>query len=105
MRELTDREKHKYERFKELFAISRQRYLDAGGNPRRYPSGRKGDDYLTDEERQELFALGSEPSGDRIIDGYIHSQGRSWKLPDDSPLLTQDEVKSEGLLGNNFYDP
>lgn len=30
MREPTEIEKQQYERFKELFALSRQRYLDAG---------------------------------------------------------------------------
>jgi dihydrodipicolinate synthase/N-acetylneuraminate lyase len=95
MTQTTESKKQKYERFKELFAIARQRYLDAGGDPLRSSGSLHDNHYLTDEERQELFALGSELSGDRIIDGYIHSQGRSWKLPDDSPLLNQDEVKSE----------
>lgn len=60
MRNPTELEKQQYERFKELFALSRQRYLEAGGDPRKCPSGLKGDDYLTDEERQELFELGQQ---------------------------------------------
>ncbi|MEH2022103.1 hypothetical protein [Nostoc sp.] len=46
------------QRILELFAIAHQRYLDAGGNPRCTPSGLKGDDYMTDEERQEALLLG-----------------------------------------------
>lgn len=79
--------KQKYERFKELFALSRQRYLEAGGDPRKCPSGRQGDDYLTDEERKELIVLGRELGGVQIIDGHVHTAGRSWKLPENSPLL------------------
>ncbi|MEH1834904.1 MAG: hypothetical protein V7L29_23305 [Nostoc sp.] len=33
------------QRILKLFAIARQRYLDAGGNPRRTPKGLKGNDY------------------------------------------------------------
>jgi hypothetical protein len=33
-------------------AIARQRFLDAGGEPRHPPSGLKGDDCMTDAERQ-----------------------------------------------------
>jgi hypothetical protein len=87
--------KQKYERFKELFAISRQRYLDAGGDPRRSSGSLHNNSYLTDREQKELFALGRELSGFYVKDGYAHCQGRSWKLPDDSPLLKRDEVKSE----------
>ncbi|MEH1891012.1 MAG: hypothetical protein V7K92_16700 [Nostoc sp.] len=45
------------QRILELFAIARQRYLDAGGNPRCTPRGLKGDDYMTDDERQEALVL------------------------------------------------
>ncbi|MFB2920058.1 MULTISPECIES: hypothetical protein [Aerosakkonema] len=70
----------KYERFQELFALSRQRYLEAGGDPRKCPSGRKGDDYLTDEEREELFAIGRELGNVKIIGDEVHTAGRSWKI-------------------------
>jgi hypothetical protein len=33
-------------------AIARQRFLEPGGDPRQPASGLKGDDYMTDEERQ-----------------------------------------------------
>lgn len=92
MTQVNELKTQKYERFKQLFAIARQRYLDAGGDPTRSSGSLHDNDYLTDEERQELFALGSQLSGDRIINGYIHSLGRTWKLPDNSPLLNQDEV-------------
>jgi hypothetical protein len=92
---MNDLRKQKYERFKELFEIARQRYLDAGGDPKHSSGTLHKNDYLTDEERQELFKLGSELSGDRIVGGYIHSQGRMWKLPDNSPLLNQEQTKSE----------
>lgn len=98
MTESTHVRKQKYERFKELFAVGRQRYLDAGGDPRRPSGSLHGNEYLTDEERQELIALGRELGGVKIIDGYVHIAGRSWKLPDDSPLLNNQitsEVKSD----------
>ena len=34
MRETTEIEKQQYQRLKEIFAIGRERYLKAGGNPR-----------------------------------------------------------------------
>lgn len=88
--------KQQYERFKELFELGYQRRLEleAKGDTRRR-SGRKGDDYLTEAERQEFFALGRQLSGFYVKDGYAHCQGKTWKLPDDSPLLNQGEVKSE----------
>lgn len=89
------RKKH-YERMIELsnLAIRRRLELEAKGDTR-HRSGRKGDDYLTQEERREFFALGREISGFYVKDGYAHCQGKTWKLPNDSPLLNQDEVKSE----------
>ncbi|MHC5772919.1 hypothetical protein [Nostoc sp.] len=56
------------QRILELFAIARQRYLDAGGNPRRTPTGLKGDDYMTDEERQEALVLGRQIFPQEYID-------------------------------------
>lgn len=86
MREPTELQKKQEARLQELCDIDRQRYLDAGGNPRRCPSGRKGDDYMTDEERQEAIMLMRQIAGVRIIDDEVHCQGRYWKLPVDSPL-------------------
>lgn len=59
------------QRILELFAIARQRYLDAGGDPHGIPSGRKGEDYLTDEERQEALALGRQVFDSEYIQGFL----------------------------------
>ncbi|PIG90518.1 hypothetical protein [Gloeocapsopsis sp. IPPAS B-1203] len=67
-------------RLAEIVALGRQRYLSAGGDPRSCPSGMHGDDYLTDEERQEALVLMQKLAGIRIKDGYVYCQGRSWKL-------------------------
>lgn len=67
-------------RLAEIVALGRQRYLSAGGDPRSCPSGMHGDDYLTDEERQEALVLMQKLAGMRIKDGYAYCQGRTWKL-------------------------
>lgn len=82
MRQQTELEKHQDARLAEIAALGRQRYLDAGGDPRCCPSGRHGDDYLTDEEREEALMLIRKLAGIYVKDGYVHCQGRSWKLPD-----------------------
>lgn len=81
MTESKELRKQKYQRFKELFALSRQRYLDAGGDPRRSSGSLQGNDYLTDDERKELLALGRELGGVRIIGDEVHTAGRYWKIP------------------------
>jgi len=67
-------------RLQELINLARQRYLDAGGDPRRCPSGHKGDDYMTAEERQEAMVLMRQIAGIRIIGNQVHCQGRTWNL-------------------------
>ncbi len=57
MREPTELEKQQNARLAEIVALGRQRYLDSEGEPRRCPSGRHGNDYLTDEERQESHSI------------------------------------------------
>jgi hypothetical protein len=91
----TEVRKQQYKRMLELAELAIQRRLDleAKGDVRRR-TGRKGDDYLTEEERQEFFELGRQLSGMRIIDGYIHCQGKTWKLPNNSPLL-QEQIEAE----------
>ncbi len=59
------------QRMLELFAIARQRYLDTGGHLQTTPSGRKGDDYMTDEERQEALALGREIFDEEYINNFL----------------------------------
>lgn len=61
-------------RLDELMAIAYQRYLDAGGNPRRKPSGLKENDYLTDAERQEALALARAIFDDNYINHYLQKK-------------------------------
>lgn len=86
MKQLTELQKKQEARLQELINIARQRYLDAGGNPQRCPSGRKNDDYMTDQEREEAMVLMRKSAGIRIIGDEVQCQGRSWKLPVDSSL-------------------
>ncbi|MBO1347175.1 MAG: hypothetical protein EBE86_007160 [Hormoscilla sp. GUM202] len=77
MREPTELEKQQYQRMIEISDLARQRYLDAGGDPRRAAD----DKYLTDLEKQEYFQLGRQVFGIQVIDGEVHCQGRVWQLP------------------------
>lgn len=56
MKESTTLLKLKYQRLGEIFARDRQRYLEAGGDPRRPTDNR----CLTDEEKKEAFELGTQ---------------------------------------------
>ncbi len=67
-------------RLAEIVALGQQRYLDAGGDPRSCTSGMHGDDYLTNEERQEALMLMQKLASIYIKNGYAYCQGRSWKL-------------------------
>ncbi|MBO1350398.1 MAG: hypothetical protein EBE86_024840 [Hormoscilla sp. GUM202] len=80
MKEPTELQKQQYARLQELTAIARKRYLDTGGDPKRCPSGRKGDDYMTDSERRESLELTRILFGVRIKGDRVHCQGRSWQL-------------------------
>lgn len=91
MREAIELGKQQDSRLAELVARGRRRYLDAGGDPRRCPSGMHGDDYLTDEERREAIILMRKLAGITVKDGYVYCQGRSWKLPD-RLIKQQDEA-------------
>ncbi|MEG4589201.1 hypothetical protein QUA54_28885 [Microcoleus sp. MOSTC5] len=61
-------------RLGELMAIARQRFLDAGGDPRHPPSGLKGDDYMTDEERQEALTIARSLFNDEYIKTYLQNK-------------------------------
>ena len=50
--------KQQYQRLNQIFTIARQRYLDDGGDPQQSSGSHKGNDYLTDEEKQEIRHLG-----------------------------------------------
>jgi hypothetical protein len=43
--------KQQYEKVKIILDLGKQRYVTAGGNPKKYRAGFKEKDYLTDEER------------------------------------------------------
>jgi hypothetical protein len=61
-------------RLGELMAIARQRFLDAGGDPRHPPSGLKGDDYMTDAERQEALTIARSLFNDEYIKSYLKNK-------------------------------
>ncbi|MBE9016725.1 hypothetical protein IQ272_11365 [Chroococcidiopsidales cyanobacterium LEGE 13417] len=60
MREQDEIEKQKYQRLKEIFALGRQRYLDAGGDPLLSGGSLNSQDYLTEAEKKEIIELGQE---------------------------------------------
>ncbi|MDZ8026626.1 MAG: hypothetical protein RMY36_017535 [Nostoc sp. SerVER01] len=82
----TEEQKQKYARFQEILEIGKQRYVEAGGNPRYYRAGFKGQDYLTDGERKEATRIMRQMFGISIANGYVYCQGRSWELPENLPL-------------------
>lgn len=57
MREPNELQKQQYKRFTEILEMGKQRKIEATGNHRGYRGGIKGQDYLTDEERQEAKLL------------------------------------------------
>ncbi|MBE9187154.1 hypothetical protein IQ270_21475 [Microcoleus sp. LEGE 07076] len=61
-------------RLGELMAIARQRFLDAGGDPRHPPSGLKGDDYMTDAEREEALTIARSLFNDEYIKSYLKNK-------------------------------
>ncbi|MEG4270535.1 MULTISPECIES: hypothetical protein [unclassified Microcoleus] len=61
-------------RLGELMAIARQRFIDAGGDPRHPPSGLKGDDYMTDAERQEALTIARSLFNDEYIKTYLQNK-------------------------------
>ena len=58
----------------EGFANARQRFLDAGGDPRHPPSGLKGDDYMTDAEREEALTIARSLFNDEYIKTYLEKK-------------------------------
>ncbi len=61
-------------RLGELMAIARQRFLEAGGDPRHPPSGLKGDDYMTDAEREEALTIARSLFNDEYIKSYLKNK-------------------------------
>jgi hypothetical protein len=68
-------------RLGELMAIARQRFLDAGGDPRHPPSGLKGDDYMTDAERQEALTIARSLFNDKYIKSYLKNKRQNSLQP------------------------
>lgn len=68
MRQPTALEQQQYQRLGELLDLARQRYLEAGGDPRHSVGDLKGQNHLSDEERQELFRLGRQAFGAYLRD-------------------------------------
>jgi len=60
MRKPTESEDMKYQRLKEIFALGRQRYLDAGGDPLLSGGSLNSQDYLTEAEKKEIVELGQQ---------------------------------------------
>lgn len=60
MTQPTDLKQQQYRRLTEIFDIARQRYLEAGGDPTRSSGSLYGDEFLTDEEKAEIRALGKQ---------------------------------------------
>ena len=58
----------------EGFANARQRFLDAGGDPQHPPSGLKGDDYMTDAEREEALTIARSLFNDEYIKTYLEKK-------------------------------
>lgn len=49
---------------------------------------------MTDEERQEAAKIMRQMFGVTVKDGYVHCQGRSWKLPEKS-LLLKEQIEAD----------
>jgi hypothetical protein len=79
MIESIEQRKQFYQRMIELsdIAIQRKIELQSKGDTR-YRSGRKEDDYLTEEERQEFLLLARELGKITIESENIHCQGKTW---------------------------
>ena len=79
MIQVTDRQATEF-RLQALMALAKERFLSAGGDPKHCPSGRQGDDFLTDEERQEALLLMRQSAGVRVVGDEVYCQGRVWNV-------------------------
>lgn len=62
------------QRMIEIFRTARQRYLDAGGDPRRSAGSLNTNDNLTDEERREVKELGEKIFDTEYINNYLQQR-------------------------------
>ncbi|BAU15544.1 unknown protein [Leptolyngbya sp. NIES-3755] len=60
MTQPTNLKRQQYQRLTEIFDTARQRYLEAGGDPSRSSGSLHGDEFLSDEEKAEIRALGKQ---------------------------------------------
>jgi hypothetical protein len=82
-------QKDKFLRFQEILDIGKQRYVEAGGEPQRYRAGFKGEDFLSDAERQEAAEIMHQMFGISVQNGVVNCQGRSWELPSSAVVEAQ----------------
>jgi hypothetical protein len=59
----TELKKQQYQKLIRIFDAARQRYLDDGGAPNKSSGSLHGNDYLTEEEKQEIRYLGHQVFG------------------------------------------
>jgi hypothetical protein len=59
----TELKKQQYQRLIEIFDKARQRYLDDGGDPNKSSGSFHRNDYLTEEDKQEIRDLGDRVFG------------------------------------------
>jgi hypothetical protein len=62
-------------RMRELVKLSRQRYLEAGGNPHRSTNG---NEWMTQEEKQEYLTLARQVYDQEAIAHYLQKHG-TWR--------------------------
>lgn len=68
-------------RMLELCKISRQRYLDAGGDRRLSVGSLNGNENFTDEEKQEFLELAQQVFDTEYINKYLQQQNRQTANP------------------------
>lgn len=61
-------------RMLELCKMSRQRYLDTGGNPRLSVGSLNGNDNFTDEEKREFLELARQVFDTDYINNYLQQR-------------------------------
>jgi hypothetical protein len=66
------------DRLTELVQLSRQRYLDAGGDPKLSVGSLNNNDRLTDKEQQEFRELFNQIVTDEDLAAYSQSNG-TWR--------------------------
>ncbi len=67
--------RQKTRRMTEIFDVCRQRYLNAGGDPRKSVDC---NEWMTQQEQQEFFELGNQVVTDEDVAAYLKKHG-SWR--------------------------